>query len=113
MQSLNGFARIVKYRCCPAPGTYVNPLFTKKTDLEVLTVEEGIFRGGKKAGYCRVFDAQTGQVECGFYKNDQPSGKYVKWGPNQIEKQEGIYKGNSLASNIEIKSFVFNVETNY
>lgn len=113
MQSLNGFARIIKYRCCPAPGSYTNPLLMNKKDLEVLTVEEGIFRKGKKSGYCRVFDGQSGMVECGFFKNDLPSGKYVKWGPNQIEKMEGIYKGRSIASNIEIKSFVFNVETSY
>lgn len=113
MSSLNGFARIVKYRSCPAPGSFTNPRFIDKQELEVLSIEEGVYRSGKKSGYCRVLNGETGQAECGFFKNDLPSGKYVKWGDDQIEVLEGIYKGRSLASSIGIKSFIFNVETNY
>lgn len=113
MNSLNGFARVVKYRSCPAPGSFTNPRFIDKSELEVLSIEEGVFRGGKKSGYCRVLNGETGQAECGFFKNDLPSGKYVKWGEDQIEVLEGIYKGRSLATSIGIKSFIFNVETNY
>lgn len=113
IQSLNGFARIVKYRSCPKPGSPNNPQMMEKKDLELLSMEEGVIKKGKKNGYCRVFDAQSGNVECGFFKNDLPRGKYVKWGTNQIEKMEGIYKGRTIASNVEIKSFEFNVDHNY
>ena len=113
MNSLNGFARVIKYRSCPAPGSFTNPKLIDRNELELLSIEEGVFQKGKKAGYCRVLNGETGQAECGFFRNDLPCGKYVKWGPDQIEVLEGIYKGRSLSQNIGIKSFVFNVETNY
>jgi len=111
--SINGFARIVKYRSCPSPGQFVNPQFMKRWELEVLSVEEGLFRNGKKAGYCRVLDGQTGHVQCGFFKNNLPSGKYVKFDSAGIQIEGGIMKGQQCVSNLAITSFVYNVETSY
>lgn len=113
MSSLSGFARVVKYRSVPTPGAHVNPRLMDKKELEVLSIEEGLFKNGKKSGYCRVFNGETGQAQCGFYKNDLPSGKFVRWGDDEIEIEEGIFKGKSIAKSIGIKSFIFNVETNY
>lgn len=78
VRSLSGFARIVKYRSQITPSN-LNAKLMSKNELEVLSVEEGFFRNGKKSGYCRTFNGLTGEVECGFFRNDLPSGKYVKW----------------------------------
>ena len=34
---------------------------------------------GKKNGYCRVLDAVDGSCQVGFWRNDQPWGKFVKY----------------------------------
>lgn len=78
-------------------------------ELQLCSLEEGYFRNGVKSGYCRVMDAENGNVECGFFKNDQPCGKYVKFNKNGDEIEEGIFKGHHKAKDIAIESFTFNV----
>lgn len=112
VKSLNGFARIVRYRAL-ATSEKEDPKFINKKNLEIVRIEEGFFRNGQKAGYCRVFNADTSEVECGFFRKDIPTGKYVRWDLDENEVEEGIYKGNKLASNVVITDFVFNVETYY
>ena len=65
-------------------------------NLELLQIDEGLFQNGKKNGYCRVIDAVTGQVSCGFFKDDLPNGKHIKFKGNQI-LEEGIYRNNMLS----------------
>ena len=54
-------------------------------------------------------NAENGTVECGFYKNDLPFGKHVKFDLEGNEIEEGIYKGHSKAKDTAIESFTFNV----
>ena len=60
-------------------------------NLEVLSLEEGCFKNGKKNGYCRKIDAVTGVIDVGFYKNDKPNGKFMRFKNNQV-MEEGIYR---------------------
>ena len=111
VKSLNGFARIIRYRAQVSSSDSDSPKYIKKKNLEILRIEEGFFRNGQKSGYCRVFNGETAEVECGFFRKDVPTGKYVRWDMEENEVEEGIYKNNKLASNVIITDFVFNVET--
>ena len=82
-----------------------------RKDLEILKIEEGFFRNGKKSGYCRVLDALNSVVECGFFRKDLPTGKYVRWDLDENEVEEGICKGQGVTRAVTIRDFVFNVET--
>lgn len=54
-------------------------------NLELVSVEEGQFREGKKEGYCRIIHATDGSCEVGFFSKDLPMGKYCKY------KLDGTY----------------------
>ena len=70
--ALNGFARVIKYRQVKKEGE-------GPSEFELLTIEEGFFKSGMKNGYCRVFDVKNQNTECGFFRDNSPYGKYVRW----------------------------------
>jgi hypothetical protein len=55
-----------------------------------MSVEEGEFENGMKNGYCRVINPCLGIVECGFFMNDQPNGKFVRWSNDEELLDEGM-----------------------
>ena len=82
---LNGHARFVKY----TNHSLNKPVFDKNNartpgrkedlELELIEIAEGQFKKAKKDGYCRVISAKDGSCEVGFFKDDKPHGKYVKF----------------------------------
>ena len=59
-----------------------------------------------------MVDLQKDTVECGFFRDNLPYGKYSKWKGEDELIEEGIYRGQALLRK-EIDSFVFNIESNY
>mmetsp|Transcript_16529 Transcript_16529/g.28087 ORF Transcript_16529/g.28087 Transcript_16529/m.28087 type:complete len:91 (-) Transcript_16529:21-293(-) len=77
--------------------------------LELLSVEEGCFKNGRKHGYCRIFDSNNGVVECGYFEEDVPCGKYVKWSNDEELQEEGIFESSKLTQRVSIDNFVSNI----
>lgn len=73
-----------------------------------MRVEEGGFKKGKKDGYCRVLKADTGNCEVGFFKEDQPMGKYCEYKlDGTYEQPEGLYEGEkNCKTKIEIANYM-------
>ena len=78
-------------------------------EFKLISIKEGYFKDGLKSGYCRVMNAEKSTVECGFYKSDQPCGKFVKFNSEGHEILEGILKGDKIAKDIAIDTFTYNV----
>jgi antitoxin component YwqK of YwqJK toxin-antitoxin module len=57
-------------------------------------MEEGEFSKGEKNGYCRIISAKTGSCQLGFYKNNEPHGKWTSYKPDgSLAEPEGLYEG--------------------
>ena len=79
---------------------------------ELVFIEEGFFKNGMKNGYCRVINVEKKTVECGFFRDNLPSGKFTKWKGEDELVEEGIYRGISLTRK-SVDNFVYNIESNY
>ena len=97
--ALNGYGRFIYFRTFntnhngdPDP-TFVD---INKKDNWIESVKEGEFKEGKANGFQRQLIAFNGHCKLGFFKDDQPHGKFVEYDNiNGGEWQKmGIYQGD-------------------
>ena len=70
---LNGIARFTYFRCIE------DSKGLGQTIMELHSIEEGEYVQGKKNGYCRIINANTGNVSVGFYEEGKVHGKYCQF----------------------------------
>ncbi len=69
-------------------------------------MEEGEFSKGEKNGYCRVISAKTGTCQLGFYKSNEPHGKWTSYKPDgSLAEPEGLYEGQVVTQRLSIKTY--------
>ena len=77
------------------------------SNLSIIDLEEGEFTKGLKDGYCRVLHAEDQTCENGFFKNDEPWGKY-EWHKNNTEYKmmPGLYAGyDNCTKEMKLRNF--------
>jgi hypothetical protein len=85
--SLTGWARIIYYESATT-------LKLASQNCSIASMEEGEFTKGEKNGYCRVISAKTGACQLGFYKDNEPHGKWTSYKPDgSLAEPEGLYEG--------------------
>lgn len=72
-QALTGYGRIIKYQ------VYQEEEGLQAQNCQLTYIIEGKFKNGMMDGYCRLVDCQDGEVHVGYFKDDMPQGKYVRF----------------------------------
>lgn len=90
---LTGFGRFTYYRCFSKNelGEF-DPSFSDAKGNWLMNIKEGEFKQGKADGYQRQLSAYNSHCKQGYFKNDQPYGKFVEYDKTGKEwYPEGYY----------------------
>jgi hypothetical protein len=108
--SLTGFGRFMYYRCLAKNrlGDY-DPTFDAEKQNWIMEIKEGQFEIGEANGYQRQLSAYNGHCRLGYFRNNEPFGKYVEYTKDgSIFQKEGIYLAGRCIKEEPIDSFDVN-----
>jgi len=78
--SLTGYGRFMEYRCFTTnPKGDYDPTFDANKNNWIMEIKEGEFYKGLASGYQRQLIGYNGHCRLGYYRLNEPYGKYVEY----------------------------------